>query len=567
MTALLQFEERDLFDDCDDGLRWYQREIALAAVDVLQEVRSALIVAATGLGKTQVFSAIAGDTRGRVLVLCHREELVEQARRRLEQMTGEWVQVEQGQHFAELTTRIVVASIDTLRRKRRLERFPADHFSLIIVDEAHHYVGNTYVKPLEYFTGAKVLGVTATPNRADERALGMTFDKVAYVMDIAAGIDHGYLVPLRGQLVTLEEIDLSEVGKSGQDLKVGQLDEAMLRAVEGVVRETIRLEPTRQGIAFFPGVKSAQYACEKWNALQPGSARFISGETPTDERRRIVADFKRGDFRILCNCMVATEGFDAPGVSLIIMARPTLSAALYAQMIGRGTRTLAHVVDAFLRKEEDAERRAAIAASDKPDCMILDFVGNSGKHQLITLEDVLGGKYTDAEVRIAKKKRASCDGDPRAALEAARAELRAMAQKLEAKVKSEVQHFDPFKAFHVERQGIVHERDERPMSDGQRSYLLALGVTPQELRGVHHDDAQKLIATANKRKQLGLATYKQLRCLEPFGIASPNLSLYRASAALNYISSKHWGRNNLDPVDPKVLERIVHYQRQPGEDG
>ena len=124
MSGVLQFS-RDPWAQLDDGLRWYQREIAVAAIKELQTHRSTLIVAATGLGKTQKFCAIAGEFTGRILVLAHREELVEQARIRLEQMTGEWVEREQGEFKAQLTTRLVVASVDTMRRQNRLERSPA----------------------------------------------------------------------------------------------------------------------------------------------------------------------------------------------------------------------------------------------------------------------------------------------------------------------------------------------------------------------------------------------------------------------------------------------------------
>lgn len=563
MTQLAFRDERMWLDD---GLRWYQREIALAVFKALEEHRSTLAVAATGLGKTQIFSAVAGDWDGKVLVLAHRDELVDQARKRMEAMTGEWVQVEKGLQRAELTTRLVVASVDTMRSPKRLQRFPNDHFSLIIVDEAHHYVGNTYVRPLEYFSKAKVLGVTATPDRGDKRALGQVFDSVAYVMGIEEGIDEGYLVPILGQQVTLDTIDISGISKNGGDLAVGQLDEAMLKAVEGVVRETLRLQPDRQAICFFPGVKSAEYAALKFNALKPGSAQFLSGETPIDERRQLVAQYKRGDFAYLCNCMVATEGFDAPAASLIVLARPTLSRALYAQMIGRGTRTLPGVVDVYPGKAQGAERRAAIARSGKPDVVVLDFVGNCGKHTLVTLEDVLGGRYTDAEVKLAKKKRESCGGDARAALEAARAELLKLAAAVQAKVKSEVQRFDPFRALNIERTGIVdNSRGRKRATAAQVSFLEHAGIEREALTSISHEDAGKLVATVRKRRQQGLCTFRQLRTLSKYGLSDPNLTFYRANAAITYIQSKGWGRNG--SIDPNVLHRIATFTREPGEEG
>lgn len=553
MTGLLTFDA-DPWAGMDDGLRWYQRDAALAVSRAFEQYRSVLIVLATGMGKTQAFAALAGSYPGKVLVLAHRDELVEQARRRIEQMTGEWVQIEKAEHKAELTTRLVVASVDTMRQQKRLERFPREHFGLIIVDEAHHYTGNTFTRPLDYFHKAKVLGVTATPDRADERALGKTFDHCAYNLGISEGIDLGYLVPIVGREVSLQAIDLSHVGKTGRDLAAGQLDEVMVRAVEGVVRETLRLEPDRQGIAFFPGVKSAEYASEKFNVLQPGSARFLCGQTPVDERRAMVRDFRKGAFKYLCNCQVATEGFDAPSVDLIILARPTLSRALYTQMVGRGTRTLPGVVDRFHGREDSAARRAAVAASAKPNLCVLDFVGNAGKHSLISLEDVLGGEYSDAEVKLAKKKRREGGGDPQAALDAARAELQALAAAIEAKVKSEVRQFDPFKLFNASRPGIVDDSNgARAISPGQWDFLSRAGITDKDLASLGYDDAQKLVRTVQNRKQRGLATYKQLKLLARFGVTNPNLKLGQASAAIDYIKSRGWR-----DIDPHVLDRITN---------
>jgi superfamily II DNA or RNA helicase len=549
----------DPWAQSDDGLRFYQRDIAFAVLKAFETHRSTLVVAATGMGKTQIFASLAGVWTGRVLVLAHRDELVDQARRRIEQMTGEWVQVEQGLMRAELTTRLVVASVDTMRQQKRLERFARDHFSLIIVDEAHHYAGNTYVRPLEYFESAKILGVTATPNRADERALGMTFDSVAYRLDISDGIELGYLVPIVGRQITLDEIDISGVGKTGKDLAAGQLDEVIVKAVEGIVRETIRLEPDRQGIAFFPGVKSAEYAAAKFNALRPGSARLITGQTDPDTRKQLVRDFRRGEFQYLTNCQVATEGFDAPSVSLIVMGRPTLSQSLYTQMTGRGTRVLPGTVEHIHQRDASEARRAAIASSGKPDCVVLDFVGNSGKHSLIGREDVLGGRYSPAEVKLAKQKRLATGGDPRAALEAARQELQRIAKAVEAKVKSEVRAFDPFRVFHIDREGIVDHGRKAP-SKGQLDMLLSAGIEPTELKGVSFDEAQKLVRTVQKRRQLGLCTYRQLRVLRRYGLSDPNLSLRCARAALDYLSSVGWHN-----PDPAVLERIAAYSSQGGK--
>lgn len=437
----------ELLDRDPDGLRYYQREAVERIDEAFKEFRAVLLVMATGLGKTQIFSAIAKDYPGNVLVLAHRDELVEQARKRLEQMTGELVQVEQGPLHSDPMCRLVVGSIDSIRQKRRLERLGADRFDLIIIDEAHHYTAPTYLRALRFFA-SKLLGVTATPKRRDNAAMGQLFDCLPYVMDLQSGIETGYLVPVKGRRVRLAEIKIDDIKKIAGDLSAAQLDEKMLSAVEGVVKETLRLEPDRQGLAFFPGVKSAQLAAERFNALRPGSAAVVHGKTEQEERRRTITQFREGRLQYLCNCMVATEGFDAPPASLIIQARPTLSLGLYTQMVGRGSRTLPGVIDDYTGKDAFEQRREAIERSKKPDCMILDFCGNSDKHELISPQDLLGGTYSEDVRKRARKTSEKEGGDVLQGLEKARQELEALqkAARIKSSVRSEVRTFDPFRS-------------------------------------------------------------------------------------------------------------------------
>lgn len=353
----------------DYGLRWYQGAGKVAVESSLEVNRSCLTVMATGLGKTRLGGAIAGDWPGNVLWLAHRDELIQQARDDLERITGEMVEIEQGQLRASSRSRIVVGSVDTVKRQNRLDRFGAERFSLVITDEAHHYTAATYRRPLEFFKNAKLLGLTATPDRGDEKALGQIFDDVAFVFDIQQGIEQGYLVPIRAHTVEVKELDISGVKTQAGDLVAAQLDEVMLKACAGIVKETLRYEPVRQGIVFLPGVKSAELAAQLFNREKPGSAAFVSGMTDKDERRDIVRAFRDGRVQYLCNCQIATEGFDAPGCSMIVQGRPTKSRALAAQMAGRGTRVLPGIVDHLDGEARAPERREAIAGSAKPDCI------------------------------------------------------------------------------------------------------------------------------------------------------------------------------------------------------
>lgn len=541
------------------SLRWYQEEAVAAIKASLSQHQSTLCVMATGLGKTVLFSSIAHGWAGRVLVIAHREELISQARETLERATGERVGTEKAEYRAG-NERLVVASIQTMHR--RLESFSPDHWSLIIIDEAHRSTAATYVKVLKYFTSAKVLGVTATPDRSDEKALGKVFDDVAYVMDIEDGIDAGYLVPIRGKEVFVEEVDLSNVATVNGDLAQGELDEEMVKGTESVVQKTYELSGSSQVIVFTPGVKSAHAMCERMNAIAPGKAIAIDGETESTERRALVAGFKRGQYQFLFNCAVATEGFDAPATSVVAIARPTKSRQLYAQMCGRGTRVLPGVVDGIKGKDAAEARRGAIAASVKPWATILDFVGNSGKHSLVGPVDILGGNYNEEEVKlakekVAKEKAAGETADVHKALKDARAELRALAAKMQAakaKVKAQVTEFDPFKLAGMRRDSeeyLSMRFGSQPMSEKQRETLLRFGVKEADVNSMDRRAASKMLSQLMKRIDEGRASLKQLSAIAKYYPVSDKISFETAHRAMDHIARSRWR------PDPSVLRSIL----------
>lgn len=532
-----------------EGSRWFQREACEAITEGWAENRSQLLVLATGLGKTFCFSSIARNWQGNVLVLAHREELLEQAKASLERMTGETVEIEQAERRASRKARIVVASFDTMRTQARKDRFGKDHFGLVICDEAHHCLARSYRETLEWFN-AKLLGVTATPDRGDEKALGQVFDQVAYCFDILQGIEAGYLVPLRGHQVELGEIQLDGLAKVAGDLAKGQLDEVMVRAVEGIVHKTLELAPGRQGIGFLPGVKSAQYATERMNALLPGSAIFMSADTPRDERRALVRDFKAGKYRYLFNCMIATEGFDCPGASVIIQGRPTLSRSLYAQMVGRATRVLPGLVEGIPGREGSAERRALISGSSKKDALILDFVGNATKHALMSPVDLLGGDYEPAEIEEAKKK-AKKEGseNPLKLLEDARRELAAVAAAVRSKVQAQHRAFDPFQVLDVDLTSTTRDDlrwGRMPPSEAQLAALARMKVPEKAIKAMSQREATKMLRERNRRHDAGLCTFAQLQHLKKYGVDSADVSFAAAARALSYVATQGWDPKRVD---------------------
>lgn len=526
------------------GARWYQEEACDAVWAGFEEFRSQLLVMATGTGKTFVFSALARrwlkEGRGNVLVLANRNELVQQGKAHLERVCGVPCEIDQADQAASRKARLVMASIDTIKQKHRLDRYGKDHFSLIIPDEAHHFCDNTYMRPLDFFADAKVVGVTATPDRSDEKALGKSFESVSYCFDILQGIEAGYLVPIEGRQIELGEIVLDGIKDVAGDFAKGQLDEVMVRAVEGIVSKTLELEPRRQAIGFFPGVKSAEYATERFNALDPGSTGFISAKTEENERSRITSEYKSGKLRRLMNVGIAIEGFDAPATSLILQGRPTKSRMFYAQSVGRGGRVLPGIVDSLPGRDGSAARRAAIAASAKPTLLVFDFVGNATKHALITPEDLLGGDYSDEEVALAKKRKAP-GGDVLKALAEARAELARVAAAVRSKVTASVRSFNPFAVLDVDLASTTRD-DVRwgrlPPTEKQLESLTKMKVPLDALKKLSQREAKVLLAERNKRHDAGLATYAQLAQLKRYGLDDKSVSFKNAGRALTYVAQE-----------------------------
>lgn len=528
-------------------LRWYQDEAVDAGEAALAgEKTSTLLVLATGLGKTQVFAELARIRRGDVLVLAHREELVDQAVARISEHTGEYVEAEQADRRSRMSTRIVVGSVQTLTKKVRRERLGLDRFSLVIIDETHHYLARTYREVVESFSGKRV-GFTATPDRSDKRGLAALFESVAYNMGILEGIEHGYLVPIIGEHVELGEVDLSGVERQQGDLVASQLDDVMVKAVEGIVKKTLDLHPEKRAIGFFPGLKSAEYATERINALEPGSTCFVSSKTDPVKRRELVLAFKAGEYKRLFNVGICTEGFDAPDVSLIIGARPTCSRSLFSQMVGRGTRVLPGVAGELVLREQHEERRHAVAASEKPACVLLDFVGNAGRHRLVGPEDILGERYSEEERKLSRRVAKERPGmDVLETLAEARERLAEAARRLQSRVSAKVTRFDPFEGMGGSEGERVAERDARfgakPITSGQLQALMNLGMLRPDAEKLSQRQAKKMLEMLRERRKNKLSTYRQNQRLRQLGV--PDLSNMTFEAASRIIG--HRGQVEVD---------------------
>lgn len=364
--------------------RPYQEEACTGTLDALRENRSALVVLPTGTGKTFVFSLLAklGIVHGRrVLILVDRDELIQQAVERLKKDVGLDAAIEKATKKAPRDSAMVVASVQSLHEER-LHTWDRENFHLIVVDEAHHAVAPSYARIFSHFETAKIIGVTATPDRADARSLMKVFDEVAYEMSMRDAVEQGWIVPPIQKFIAVEGLDYQDVRRVAGELAADDLDSILLNEdiLKRMVLPTIERVGDRQAIVFCVSIAHAHAVAEFLRTLGK-TAAAADGTTAKKDRRRIVDQFKVGEIQFAVNVGIWVEGFDAPMTSAIVMMRPTLSRLLYCQQAGRATRP--YPTDFINSLSTAALRRAAIAESSKPDFLILDFVGNSGEHHLM----------------------------------------------------------------------------------------------------------------------------------------------------------------------------------------
>lgn len=273
-------------------------------------VKRTLLVLPTGCGKTIVFSKVIEDRvkQGeRVLVLAHRGELLDQAADKLEKSTGLKCATEK----AEQTSigswfRVVVGSVQTMMREKRLEQFQPDHFDIVIVDEAHHCISDSYQRVLQYFDQSKVLGVTATPDRSDMRNLGSYFESLAYEYTLPKAIKEGYLSPIKALTIPLK-MDLTAVGQQAGDFKSSDLGTALDPYLESIAAEMWRVAQDRKIVIFLPLVKTSQKFTNILNTVGFRAAE-VNGES--QDRAEVLADFDAGKYNVLCNSMLLCLDMD-----------------------------------------------------------------------------------------------------------------------------------------------------------------------------------------------------------------------------------------------------------------
>lgn len=526
-------------------LRPYQQEAREAVENQWREVDRTLLVLPTGCGKTIVFASVTADrvsAGDRVLILAHRGELLEQAADKLRQAVGLGCAVEKaGESCLGSWYRVVVGSVQTLMREKRLEQFPPDYFGTIVIDEAHHAVSDSYRRILNHFTDAKVLGVTATPDRGDMRDLGAVFESLAYEYTLPRAIREGYLTPIQALTVPLT-LDISGVSMQSGDFKASEIDTALDPYLEQIAGEMAQLCADRKTVVFLPLVKTSQ----KFRDILNGHgfrAAEVNGEST--DRAEVLADFDAGKYNVLCNSMLLTEGWDCPSVDCVVVLRPTKVRGLYCQMVGRGTRL----------------------SPGKENLLLLDFLWMTERHELchpaslICETEEVARKMTE---NLAEE--TGCPVDLEMAAQQAGEDViaqreEALAKQLEEMRKRKRRLVDPLQyEMSIQAEDLADYVpafgwEVLPPTAEQQEALSNAGILPDGVESA--GKARLLLDRLAKRREEGLTTPKQIRFLEQRGFRNVGTwSFASAKHMIDRIACNGW----------KTPRSIVPAEYKPGEE-
>jgi superfamily II DNA or RNA helicase len=510
-------------------LRPYQVQARDAVRAQWESVDKTLLVLPTGTGKTIVFSKLIEDVvseGGRALVLAHRGELLAQAADKLTMTTGLRCAVEKAEDSCiDSWYRVVVGSVQTLMRPARLGQFAPDFFDAIIVDEAHHVLADSYQHVLEHFSGAKVLGVTATPDRGDMRNLGSYFESLAYEYTLPHAIKDGYLCRIEAQTIPLR-LDLTGVAIQNGDFRAADLGTALDPYLYQIADEMLAAGcAERKTVVFLPLIKTSQKFCQI--LAERGFASVeVNGES--GDRGEVLADFDEGRYNVLCNSMLLTEGWDCPTVDCIVVLRPTKIRSLYAQMVGRGTRI----------------------SPGKDSLLLLDFLWHTERHELCHPAHLIAENAEVAAKMTANIEEAGCPVDLELAETQAAGDVVADREAALAAKLCEMKHrkrklVDPLQfEMSIQAEDLVNYVpafgwEMGAPSEKQTATLEKLGIMPDEIDCA--GKASVLLDRLSTRRAEGLTTPKQIRFLEGKGFNHVGTWPFEAASKMvARISANFW---------------------------
>ena len=511
-------------------LRPYQEEARIKVQQEWKEGRKrTLLVLPTGCGKTIVFSKIIEDRvkiGERVLVLAHRSELLEQASDKLMTATGLGTALEKAENTSIGSWfRVVVGSVQTMQREKRLSQFPPNHFDTIVIDEAHHAISDGYQRVLEHFGEANILGVTATPDRGDMRNLGSYFDSLAYEYPLVDAIKSGYLSKITAITIPLE-LDLSTVSQQGGDFKASEIGTALDPYLEQIADEMVKQCKDRKTVVFLPLVKTSQKFRDILNEKGFRAAE-VNGESK--DRAEILEDFDKDKYNVLCNSMLLTEGWDCPTVDCVVVLRPTKVRALYSQMVGRGTRL----------------------APGKENLLLLDFLWHTERHELcrpahlIASSPEVAKKMTENMAEDTEVEFSLLEAEEQAGKDVVSEREEALAKQLAEQRKKKRKLIDPLQfEMSIQAEDLADYVpsfgwEMAPPSEKQLKALEKFGIYTEEIGNA--GKAGKLLDRLNKRKDSGLTTPKQIRLLEGRGFRNVGMWKFEdASNLINRIAASGW---------------------------
>ena len=510
-------------------LRPYQIEAKDAVLgEWNQGHRKTLLVLPTGTGKTVVFSVVVDERikdGGRALILAHRGELLDQAADKLMQTCGLHSALEKAECSSlGSSVPVTVGSVQSLCQDKRLDAFPADYFTDIIVDEAHHCLSDSYQKVLNHFPSANILGVTATPDRGDQRNLGSFFDSKAYEYSMTQAIREGYLCPIKAQMIPLE-LDIASVGISNGDYAVGEIGCALEPYLKQIAAEMAHYCKGRKTVAFLPLVSTSQHFCEM---LNENGLRTAEVNGNSEDRAEILRDFENGEYDVLCNSMLLTEGWDCPSVDCVVVLRPTKVRGLYQQMVGRGMRL----------------------SPGKDHLLLLDFLWMTERHDLcrpsaLVSKDAAIAKKMDEKLAKDDAVYDLIEAEEEAERDVVSEREAALARELAEMRKRKAKLVDPLQyAYSIAAEDLANyvpsfAWEMGPATENQMSFLEKRGILPDTVENI--GKAKLLIDKLISRQDAGLSTPKQIRLLERYGFYHVGEWLFDdASKMISRIAANNW---------------------------